>query len=138
MKIVIVDDEEVSLFITKRKLVLEGLALDKDIHTFLSGQEALEMLAACAEGEYPDIVLVDLSMPNMDGWQFLELLAQAGSGLADASRIYILTSSLAMEDRTRAREVSLLAGYILKPISAESIRMLREGHTPGSPLSEEG
>lgn len=138
MKIVIVDDEEVSLFITKRKLVLEGLALDKDIHTFLSGQEALEMLAACAEGEYPDIVLVDLSMPNMDGWQFLELLAQAGSGLADASRIYILTSSLAMEDRTRARGVSLLAGYILKPISAESIRMLREGHTPGSPLSEEG
>ena len=121
----IVDDEEVSLFITKRRLVLDGVAADKDIHTFLTATEALQALSASKEDELPAVVLLDLSMPIMDGWQFLDALAPSMQNIRERCRIYILTSSLAASDEEKARENSMLAGFIHKPINNQSLGMLK-------------
>lgn len=125
MKMFIVDDEEVSLFITKRRLDLDGVAADKDIHTFLTATEALQALSTSKEDELPAVVLLDLSMPIMDGWQFLEALAPGMQNIRERCRIYILTSSLAASDEEKARENSMLAGFIHKPINNQSLGMLK-------------
>ncbi|WP_224997761.1 response regulator [Cesiribacter sp. SM1] len=124
MKVFVVDDEEVSLFITKRLVVFGGLAAEKDVHTFLSAADALSTLTGCSDEALPGLVLLDLSMPVMDGWHFLDVLATLRPAIREKCRIYILTSSLASSDQHRAAHNSMLSGLIHKPISLESISML--------------
>lgn len=123
MKVFIIDDEEVNNFLNRKKLVSEGLSEEEDIHSFLFAKDALRALSEGSEEDLPDIVLLDINMPEMDGWQFLDAIAPFKSRLKK-SRIYVLTSSLAFSDQTRAEENSMVAGFIRKPISTENIRVL--------------
>ena len=65
--------------------------------------------------EHPDIILLDLNMPIMDGWGFLDGLkdAQIQSGF----KVYVLTSSLDDRDRTRAQNYQMVEGYLTKPLN---------------------
>lgn len=123
MKVFIIDDEQVSLFLTQRMLVLEGGVKGNDIHTFLSGREALSVLSSCRQADYPDALLLDLDMPEMDGWQFLDALAPAEERFLKNCSIYILTSSLNPADEERAGQNPLISGFFEKPISAENARL---------------
>jgi CheY-like chemotaxis protein len=131
MKVFIVDDEEVSLFITKRIIVFGRLAEEKDVHTYLSASDALSTLSGCKIEELPDLVLLDLSMPIMDGWHFLDALASLRPAIREKCRIYILTSSLASSDQQRAAYNPMLSGLIHKPISLQSISMLIQSGNAG-------
>lgn len=117
MKVFLIDDEKVHLFLTRKKLVSEGISEDKDIYSFLFAKEALSSLSECSEEELPDVVLLDINMPEMNGWQFLDAIAPFESRLKERCRIYIVTSSLTLSDETRATENPLVSGFIRKPIS---------------------
>jgi CheY-like chemotaxis protein len=121
MKIFIVDDEEVSLYLTREVLALNGM---EDIHNFLSAEEALDSLSKCNDKSLPDIILLDLNMPVMDGWEFLRALAPLGSRFKEKCSIYMLTSSLSRSGESRAKENPLVAGLIYKPINSENIRLI--------------
>lgn len=122
MKIFIIDDEQVSIFIIKQKLILDGLAEDKDIFAFLSAKEALAALAQFSDVDLPAIILLDLNMPEMDGWMFLDALASLESGFREQCRIYVLTSSLALSDEAKSKRNTMITGYFHKPLSEENIR----------------
>ena len=124
MKVFIVDDEEANNFLLRKKLISEGLSEDKDIHPFQVAKDALSFLSKCSDEELPDVVLLDINMPEMDGWQFLDALAPFEPKLKGKCRIFILTSSLALSDEVKAKENSMLAGFICKPISKEDISAL--------------
>jgi CheY-like chemotaxis protein len=121
MKVYIIDDEEVNIFLTRKKLISAGLSEDKDIHAFLFAKDALSSLFKCSAENLPDVVLLDINMPEMDGWQFLDALAPFKSRFKEI-RIYILTSSLALSDEAIAKDNSMVAGFIRKPISDEDFR----------------
>lgn len=124
MRVFIVDDEQVSLFITNRMLILEGGLEDKNIHAFLSAKEALLSLSQGNEEHLPDIILLDINMPEMDGWQFLEALQPHWMRLKGRCRICILTSSLDLSDAEKAKENPMVFGFMQKPIGTENIRTL--------------
>lgn len=63
----------------------------------------------------PNVVILDINMPQMDGWAFLEAFKNVDDSIKANLKIYLLTSSLAEIDRTRAMEHPLVNGYFSKP-----------------------
>ncbi len=115
----VVDDDQLSIFITESIISMEcpGTA----IKGFLSAEEALQALRAGVQ--LPDVMLLDLNMPGMDGWEFLDEIAALM--LPDAlCSLYILTSSLDISDTARAREYSFVTGLLHKPITAADIPII--------------
>ena len=123
MKIFIIDDDEISIFLTERSLQMGGFEVD--IQTFLSAEDALAILSNSPEKELPNIIFLDLNMPNVNGWEFIETFKQLNQKKPlEKCLIYILTSSLDTSDIAKADENELVKGIIHKPISLEDIKAI--------------
>lgn len=122
MKVFIIDDEQVSIFITRGMLKLEGIT--KGVETFISAKDALQALIEKEKEDRPDVILLDLNMPVMDGWQFLDTIRAFESGFMGKCKVYILTSSLDHSDLVRVQHYPAVAGYFHKPISIQDIKKI--------------
>ena len=116
----LIDDDPVSLFLTEHMLRLEGFMAP--ILPFTGAEEALAHLLPRLATNPPGLIFLDLNMPVMDGWGFLDALAPHAPALKDGCRIYLLTSSLALVDTEKARDHALVHGIIHKPLDEETIR----------------
>lgn len=88
---------------------------------FSNGKEALDFMLLKEASELPDILLLDLNMPVMNGWGFLENFAATAHQLKKTISIYLVSSSIWEEDLKRAQKISLLREFIIKPISKEKL-----------------
>lgn len=122
MNTFLIDDDPLSNYLTENLLRLEGFS--STIFTFKSAQKALDALLKERAGEVPTVVLLDLNMPAMNGWEFLDALAPYRDELRDHCHIYVLTSSLALADLERARTYELVTRLIHKPIDSKEIRAI--------------
>ncbi|TVT38389.1 response regulator [Hymenobacter setariae] len=133
MQTLLVDDDPTVIFLVKRLFQHEGLP--DALTTFLSPVEALTFLRQQAPlGALPQVILLDLNMPVLNGWEFLDALQPLEEQLRDQSLVYILTSSLASTDTRRAQSNNLVAGLLHKPldryeIQAIQARVLEQGLT---------
>lgn len=119
----LIDDDNISLYLTEQVLRMEDFATD--IRTFLAAEEALAVLVAGLPAELPAVIFLDLNMPVMDGWGFLDALGPHAPALHGRCRIYILTSSLAPADTAKAQGCALVAGIIHKPLDEDEVRAIR-------------
>ena len=115
MKIFLIDDNTIDLLIS-RKLLLKHNS-DLTVIEFSKAQEAVVALQNTEEA-LPDLVLLDLNMPGMNGWEFLEAVKPLSR---PPERVFILTSSLDERDKAMATEYPSVKGYITKPLNTESI-----------------
>lgn len=121
-RILIIDDDEIFEFIT-RELVAE-MYPESEITSFLSSGEGLDYLikTISSKDNLPDIVLLDIRMPEMDGF---ELLNELGKFYTPADilpmRIFMLTSSLDAKDYRMSTESPLVSGFISKPLEADKL-----------------
>jgi CheY-like chemotaxis protein len=122
MRTVLVDDDYISVFLTEKLLKREGLG--EDMCSFQSPEKALAHVQQAIPDEVPALILLDLNMPVLSGWDFLEALQPYEGQLAGKCFIYILTSSLAPSDRAKAREFPLVAGLIHKPLDSMQIQAI--------------
>jgi len=122
MKIFIVDDDQISIFLTRRSFEMEGV--EASIYAFLSAEDALGTLSKAILEDLPDIIFLDLNMPGVDGWGFLEVFEQLHISTIEKCRTYILTSSLDTSDIAKANENTLVKGFIHKPIGPEDIKVV--------------
>ena len=116
----LIDDDPISLFVSEQTLRLEGYMAP--IIPFTSAAEALAYLLPRLVAEPPEFIFLDLNMPVMDGWAFVEALAPHAAALKGWCHIYLLTSSLALEDTEKARGHALVQGIIHKPLDEDEIR----------------
>ncbi|GAB3226146.1 response regulator [Hymenobacter seoulensis] len=123
MRIVLIDDDSTSIFLMRMLLQLEELA--DSVTSFQSGQEALEYLRQSPPEQRPEIILLDLNMPVMSGWDFLEAVSDEASDLLSGCRIYILTSSLAQTDSLRAADNPLVTRLIHKPLDKAELKLIK-------------
>ena len=123
--ILVVDDDQTTVLLTH--LFLESMSLT-DVHSSSNGQEAIDFISEHCKGQKeekvcPDIVLLDLNMPVMDGFEFLEAYSRTKELSKDRISIVVLTSSDSKRDRDRIKESNVpVSGYIVKPLTEEKIR----------------
>lgn len=119
-KIAIVDDDSIFQFTTKVKI--EKLQLAKDISIFNDGEEIFEFLKSCSQEEWPDILLLDINMPLVDGWDFLELYEGLDQAIKDHIKIFMLSSSINPVDLEKAEEHPHIQRYVTKPIKDDILK----------------
>lgn len=87
-----------------------------------NGQEAVNYIEQALEKNegLPDIIFLDINMPVMNGWDFLEKFKRIISGHSKTVHIYIVTSSIDQSDIERAKEYGNVTDYIIKPVSKEA------------------
>jgi CheY-like chemotaxis protein len=123
MNILLIDDNSTSVFLTEMLLKREGFA--HTVRSFLAAEEALLYLKNLLPTQAPEVIFLDLNMPVMDGWDFLDALEPYTQELVTRCRIYILTSSLAPHDALKAKEYPLVSGLIHKPVDSQMLQVIR-------------
>ena len=123
-RLLLVDDDHVSNMLTE--MVLEDMARFTSFQVAVNGQEALDYLEITARldpSTFPQLILLDLNMPVMDGFEFLEQVTQLR--LPSMPSIIVLSSSSDPTDLARAAKFPIL-GYLIKPIRPEMLLPLIE------------
>ena len=119
---IIVDDDPISNFISK-KLILKA-NLDADVQSFTESVEGLNyVLSTLAKPqEGTAVLLLDINMPALTGWQFMERLETKGSIVDERLLIYILSSSIDPADLSKAKDNPHICDYIMKPLTLEIVK----------------
>ncbi len=113
-KIAIVDDDDIFQFTTKIKI--EKAKLAKDLLFFKDGDEILNYINEHYAIGLPDVILLDINMPSVDGWDFLDLYKDVAENKKAAIKIYMISSSINLDDVRRAEQSQFVIDYITKPI----------------------
>jgi len=110
--ILLVEDDELDVISVQRSL--KKLDHPFELHIAYNGKEALEMLTQHQAAVTPDVILLDLNMPKMNGIEFLQSLRQ-DHRLKDI-RVFVMTTSSESSDRLSAEALGI-SGYIIKPLN---------------------
>ncbi|HRH48290.1 MAG TPA: response regulator [Panacibacter sp.] len=122
----LVDDDDIFVFLTK--MTIESSNLVDIVKVFRNGREAINFLNENCHNpnQLPEVILLDLSMPIMDGWQFLEEYIALKPLIGKKITIYIVSSSISPDDIQKAKNISEVTDYIIKPVTkANLIKMLK-------------
>jgi len=121
---VLIDDSEIDLFIQRR--FLEVYSFTNNLIAFKSAQEAIDSLTSGSAVTPPDIIFLDLNMPNIDGFGFLESFDKMDKSIKEKSQIVVLTSSNNKHDKDQAFQYKNVIQYITKPIKQSDIDHLKK------------
>ncbi|RZS90637.1 response regulator [Aquimarina brevivitae] len=116
-KVLLVEDNETSNFLAKIMLRKAGIL---KVDEALNGKEAYALI----EKYCPDFIFLDLNMPVMDGWEFLD--EREAKELCNGVKVAILTSSSRPEDRKKAEKYSCVIAYFEKPLTMENIEFIKQ------------
>jgi len=124
--VLLIDDDEPTTFLSS--LFIEEADCAEKIQIADSGEKALNYLKSIEEnssanGELitPDLIFLDINMPAMDGWEFLEKYRQLGNKCKGNVIIIMLTTSLNPDDRMKASQIPEISGFENKPLTPELI-----------------
>ncbi|NOS56112.1 MAG: response regulator [Cyclobacteriaceae bacterium] len=122
--IALVDDDSIFQFTATR--LLESAKLAQNILHFENGADALTFLRenALSKELLPDYLFLDINMPFVDGWMFLEDFTTLKSTLSKDISIYMVSSSIDPRDLNRAKGFVEVTDFIIKPISLERFQEL--------------
>jgi len=127
----LVDDDEINNFISI-KLIKKAL-LTTEIMACLNGKFAIDQLVSIQKkdpNKLPDYILLDINMPIMNGWEFLDEYKRLNIDPLGKSKIYIISSSVFSNDINKARSYPLVKSFISKPLSVEKIKEMFEIENP--------
>lgn len=122
-KTMLIDDSEIDLFIHRR--FLELCNFSRELIAFKSAETAIESLRNLNGDAPPNIIFLDLNMPVVDGFMFLNLFTGLPNKIKDESRIVVLTSSNSVTDREQVFLYKNVIHMITKPMKQSDIEALR-------------
>ena len=122
-KILLIDDSRTDLFINET--ILKSLLLSKEIIQELSAGNAIEFLINVKKlTDVPDLILLDLNMPGMDGFEFLTEFNQLPEFVKNKCKIIVVSSSESEDDKRQVLMNPSVIKFIVKPLDAFHLRDL--------------
>lgn len=119
-KVVIVDDDSVVLFL--HKVLIDRSNLPSASQSFKNAKEALEYISSNGVHKKPYLVLLDINMPVMDGWEFLEAIQDVD--FKDNLYVAMVTSSINTNDIEHAKKYPQVIDYLEKPLRKDACEKL--------------
>lgn len=123
--VVLIDDNEVDNMINQK--LMRSSKFAKNIYVYTSGKAALEFFQNIDQNPgfpkelIPQLVLLDINMPLMNGFLFIESFKKLSDRMQDNIRIVLLTSSVNPQDMQKAKEMDIILEYISKPLSKDKL-----------------
>lgn len=121
----LIDDDSATNFINQRMLKLSQAV--ENITVMESASVALQHLQN-ADGAQPDLILLDINMPGMDGWEFLNEYSRVLDHATNRPVIVMLTSSINPQDIKQARKFGQVSDFKSKPLTLETIQAILNKH----------
>src|SRR5687767_11451917 len=122
--IFLIDDDSVTNFINT-KIILGNFPFT--VFSFTNAMEALQELSRYQAHEahfMPDLIFLDVNMPHMDGWEFLEEFQKLPDSLLKKCIVAMLTSSVDQEDIERSQMYKCVVGFISKPLTVDMLKRM--------------
>lgn len=119
--IFLIDDDPIFVYLTRR--IIASIDRQCKINEFTDGELAIRYLEEiCGKPELlPDIILMDISMPVMDGWEFLKEYSQLRSKIKKDIALYIVSSSISPQEVERSKGFSAVSDFLIKPLERGKI-----------------
>lgn len=121
-RIYIIDDDPIYKLVTQK--LIEKTKLFSETKEFKNGNEAIIYFKATTD--LPDILLLDIEMPEMDGWEFLDAFCKLEKKINKESTVYIASSSIAIEDKLKAQKYKCVRDFLSKPINLDKLQKIAE------------
>lgn len=128
-KVLLVDDDDISNYLTE--VLIQKLDFSGDIEVYKNGEEALNYIRECfhnqSENVCPELVILDINMPVMDGFEFLEEFEKLQKNNNRDIPVVMLTTSNYNNDIQKAKKYKV-AGFVNKPLTEEKFLEILNHH----------
>ena len=120
----LVDDDHIYHIIMKK--IIDKSGLNAQVNSFYNGKDAIVALEnnKTTRDNFPDLILLDIEMPVLDGWGFMAEWFRLKEDYFQNIQIYICSSSIASEDKQKAKNNLDILGYMSKPISMDDLLLI--------------
>jgi CheY-like chemotaxis protein len=121
--ILLIDDESLSVFICEK--IIKKVKKDSEVTFCANGKFAIDKLIEIKNHDInllPDYIFLDISMPIMNGWEFLEQYDNLNIDPMGKCKIYILSSSIFQSDIKKSTSYHAIKDYITKPLDFEKLK----------------
>lgn len=125
--VMIIDDDEINNFLCKKIIEVTGLA--QKVVTFLGARQGIDFLKKgmkSTELDLPDLILLDINMPVMNGWDFIDEFRRIGVPEIKDIPIVILSSSVYQKDMDKSQTYNEVKEFVSKPLTSSVVRKIGE------------
>lgn len=125
-RIIIIDDDELDIRLCK--IHIRHALQQTEAISFTVPEDGLNYIKSTysTNESVPTILLLDVNMPAMSGWEFLDIFDNSDEKIKDQINVHILSSSVDSRDKDKAASNKYVKSYLVKPVTAETILKLIE------------
>lgn len=121
----IIDDD--SIYVNLIKKIIETKKLCDNLLVFNDGKDGIDYFEALIKNldhNIPDVILLDLNMPVMDGWEFIERFTTIRNKFKKTITLYVVSSSINKTDVDKAKSLSSVENYLIKPVVIDELEAI--------------
>lgn len=120
----VIDDDAIYQIIVNK--IIQKSEMFSAISSFKNGKEAIDAVTNSLKDNeiLPDIILLDINMPVMDGWEFMEEMTLLKPSITKQIIVYVVSSSIAAEDKNKSKTYPDILGYLSKPVNINDLILI--------------